>query len=121
MISSSSDGTLKSWDLRSSTCLSTWECGNDKVWALDCIPDGSIILTGTADSILTMWEDTTEEKVEESREKRKKLLEHEQMLSNVIRQGKWKEAIILALNLDRPFTLLKVIRGMERASVLSMS
>jgi len=110
-ISTSSDGTWKTWDLRTSACLSTMESSEDKIWALDCTPDGQLVVTGSADSVLTIWKDITDQKVEESLNRKKKNLEDEQKLSNVVRNKDWTKAIYLAIELDRPFTLLKVIRG----------
>jgi len=115
VVSASSDGSFKTWELKSSTCLSTEECGNDKIWALDALPDGSVLVTGSADSNLILWHDITEQKVIESSSKRQKLIEDEQKLNNVIRGGKWMEAFTMALDLDRPFTLLKVIRGLDKS------
>jgi len=103
-LSTSSDGTWKSWDLRTSTCLSTMEGSEDKLWALDCSPDGQVVVTGSADSVLTIWKDVTEEKVVEAWGRRKKNLEDEQKLANVVRKGDWTQAIRLAIELDRPFT-----------------
>ena len=111
ILSTSSDGTLKSWDLRSSTCISTYELSEDKIWALDAVPDGSLVVTGSADSLLTVSVDVTEEKYKESMEKRNKMVEDDQRLNNLLRKGEWMHAVKLAIELDRPFTLLKIIRG----------
>lgn len=111
--STSSDGTLRVWDIKSSLCLSTEECGNDKIWACAAQPDLSLVVTGSGDSLITVWEDITEEKVKESLDKRKKHLEDEQKLTNVMRSGKWEDAFKLAIELDRPFTLLKIIRELN--------
>ncbi|CAG7833531.1 unnamed protein product [Allacma fusca] len=110
ILSTSSDGTLKSWDIRTSTCISTYEQSDDKLWALDAVPDGSLIVTGSADSILTVCVDVTEAKYQESVEKKNKAVEEEQRLNNLLRKGDWQHAIRLAIELDRPFTLLKIIR-----------
>lgn len=111
--STSSDGTMRVWDIKTSTCVSTEECGDDKIWAVATQPDLSLIVTGSADSIITVWEDVTEEKVKEGLEKRKKQLEDEQKLTNVMRSGKWEDAFRLAIELDRPFTLLKIMRELK--------
>jgi U3 small nucleolar RNA-associated protein 13 len=87
------------------------EGSEDKLWALDCSPDGQLVVTGSADSVLTIWKDVTDQKVVESLNRRKENLENDQKLSNVVRNGDWAQAIRLAIELDRPFTLLKVIRG----------
>ena len=89
------------------------ESSEDKLWALDCTPDGQLVVTGSADSVLTIWKDVTEKKVVESLSRRKKNIEDEQKLANVVRNSDWAQAVRLAIQLDRPFTLLKVIRGKE--------
>ncbi|ODN02897.1 Transducin beta-like protein 3 [Orchesella cincta] len=119
IVSTSSDGTFRVWDLKSSSCVSTEECGNDKIWTLAAKPDASEIITGSADSIITVWEDITEQKVKENLAKRKKTIEEEQKLNNVLKSGAWKEAFKLAIELDRPFTLLKIIRELKDPSELA--
>lgn len=111
VLSVSSDGCLKSWELKTSSCLFTEECGNDKIWALDASSDGDSVVTGSADAILTVWRDITEEKVIQNIEKKNKLIEEEQRLNNLLNAKEWTRAFELALKLDRPFTLLKVVRG----------
>jgi len=110
-ISAGSDGTIRAWDLRNSQCLTVLENSDDKVWALDATPDGSFVVTGSADSILTIWKDITDQKVQESHSRKKALLETEQKLQNVINSGKWANAIELAIKLKRPFALLRVVRS----------
>jgi U3 small nucleolar RNA-associated protein 13 len=84
VLSVSSDGSMKSWELKTSSCLLTEECGNDKIWTLDASPDGGIVVTGSADSVLTLWHDVTEQKVSDAVEKKKKLVQDEQKLSNLM-------------------------------------
>lgn len=110
-ISAGSDGTLRAWDLRTSQCLAVFENSEDKVWGLDSTPDGNFVVTGSADALLTIWKDVTDRKVKEAVNRRKNLLETEQKLQNVIESGKWAAAVQLAIQLKRPFALLRVIRS----------
>lgn len=112
-MSVSSDGSLKSWDLKTSSCVLTEECGNDKIWTMDASQDGHTVVTGSADSVLSLWHDNTEEKVTQAAEKKKKGIEDEQKLNNLLHAREWTRAFEMALQLDRPFVLLKVIRGMN--------
>jgi U3 small nucleolar RNA-associated protein 13 len=73
------------------------EGSEDKLWALDCSPDGQLVVTGSADSVLTIWKDVTDQKVVESLNRRKENLENDQKLSNVVRNGDWAQAIRLAI------------------------
>jgi len=119
IISTSTDGTWRSWDLRSSTCLSANE-GSDshKLWALDCSPDGKLVVTGSGDSRLILWNDITEEKVKESQEKRNRIVQDEQKLANVLRKEDWTEAVRLAIELDKPFALLRILRDVPDVELL---
>lgn len=80
---------------------------------MDASQDGHTVVTGSADSVLSLWHDNTEEKVTQAAEKKKKGIEDEQKLNNLLHAREWTRAFEMALQLDRPFVLLKVIRGMN--------
>lgn len=118
MLSVSSDGSMKSWELKTSSCLLTEECGNDKIWTMDSSPEGNVVVTGSADSVLSLWQDITETKVLQATDKKKKLIENEQKLNNLFHAREWTRAFEMALQMDRPFALLKVIRGTKDVIVI---
>jgi U3 small nucleolar RNA-associated protein 13 len=78
---------------------------------MEASPEGDIVVTGSADSTLTVWRDITEEKVSQMMDKKKKLIEDEQHLTNLLNAKEWSKAFEMAIQLDRPYTLLKVVRG----------
>jgi len=86
---------------------------------MDASSDGNIVITGSADSVLTLWHDVTEEKVAEKVEKKRKQILDEQKLRNLLYAKEWNKAFLMALRLDRPFTLLKVIREAKDVSQFS--
>lgn len=80
LASTASDGLLKLWNVRTEECVATMDGHEDKVsvmpvlsairrliyfhqiWALDISSDQSMIATGGADSVVTIWRDCTKEK-----------------------------------------------------------
>lgn len=70
------------------------------------------IVSGCSDSKLVMWRDVTEEKkLEEAEQRRTKAL-NEQQLSNLIESQQYLEALKLALYLNRPATVFKIVQGL---------
>lgn len=73
--------------------------------------DESELVTGGSDSKLIIWKDVTEETKIEAASKRQEYILQEQELSNLIHSKKLLSALKLALNLDRPATVLKIINS----------
>lgn len=73
--------------------------------------DESELVTGGNDSKLIVWKDVTEEAKIEAANKRQEYILQEQKLSNLIHSKKLLAALKLALNLDRPATVLKIINS----------
>ena len=69
------------------------------------------VATGSGDSNITIWRDTTEEKTIKKAEEEEKRIEDEQLLSNLLLKGKYKKALGLAIRLDQPFRALSIIKG----------
>lgn len=61
------DGLLKLWDVRSGECNATFEEQEGKIWALT---NGGLqdkfMASGGADSAVTLWQDATQEKLQEA-------------------------------------------------------
>ena len=90
MVSAASDGLVKLWNVRTEECASTMDNHEDKVrdpsglihtsntqlisifqvWALAVSSDERTIVSGAADSVVTFWEDCTEEQEQEKETKR---------------------------------------------------
>ena len=73
MVSSASDGLVKLWNVREEECIATMDNHEDKVWALAVSSDESVVVSGAADSMITFWQDSTEE---EEAEKMKGASDH---------------------------------------------
>jgi U3 small nucleolar RNA-associated protein 13 len=79
LVSAAADGLVKVWDSRTEECITTLDGHEDKVrevrttlaradlynqrqvWALTVSRDSKTIISGAADSVITFWEDCTEE------------------------------------------------------------
>ena len=108
LVSSGSDGLIKLWTIRTNECESTIDAHDDKIWALDLSQTGTLF-SGGADSKIAVWRDTTKEKDDEKREAEEKNILMEQTLSNHLRHKRYEQALELALELDKPHQVLKVL------------
>jgi len=108
LLSSGSDGLIKLWTIRTNECESTIDAHDDKIWALDLSQAGTLF-SGGADSKIAVWRDTTKEKDDEKREAEEKNIMMEQTLSNHLRHKRYEQALDLALELDKPHQVLKVL------------
>eukprot|EP00574_Skeletonema_japonicum_P011228 CAMPEP_0201732264 /NCGR_PEP_ID=MMETSP0593-20130828/28350_1 /ASSEMBLY_ACC=CAM_ASM_000672 /TAXON_ID=267983 /ORGANISM="Skeletonema japonicum, Strain CCMP2506" /LENGTH=387 /DNA_ID=CAMNT_0048225209 /DNA_START=1 /DNA_END=1160 /DNA_ORIENTATION=- len=108
LLSSGSDGLIKLWTIRTNECESTIDAHDDKIWALDLSRAGTLF-SGGADSKIAVWRDTTKEKDDEKREAEEKNILMEQTLSNHLRHKRYEQALELALELDKPHQVLKVL------------
>ncbi|XP_065062722.1 transducin beta-like protein 3 isoform X3 [Rhopilema esculentum] len=127
IISSGSDGLIKTWNVKTNECLNTLDGHADKVWSLALNKTEDTLVTGGGDSVLNIWKDVTEEERLEEEAKQENMILKDQELSNLLGKKKFTKAIGLALSLERPFTVLSILKelladanGEERlASVLS--
>ncbi|KAI0205390.1 WD40-repeat-containing domain protein [Astrocystis sublimbata] len=100
--SAGGDGLVKVWDVNSGENECTLDNHEDRVWALAVHPDTNMIVSGSGDSTVTFWKDTSTETQTASNEAALKLIEQEQELDNYEYAGAYREAITLALQLNHP-------------------
>ncbi|KAI1126063.1 WD40-repeat-containing domain protein, partial [Nemania abortiva] len=100
--SAGGDGLVKVWDVNSGDNECTLDNHEDRVWALAIHPDTNMIVSGSGDSTVTFWKDTSTETQTASNEAALKLIEQEQELDNYEYAGAYREAITLALQLNHP-------------------
>ncbi|ORX54859.1 WD40 repeat-like protein [Piromyces finnis] len=108
LISSGSDGLVKLWTIKTNSCENTFDNHDDKVWALVPKKDEKYVITGGADSKINIWEDYTKQEIEEKQKANEELILKEQDLSNFIMKKDYKNAIILSMELDQPYRLMKL-------------
>lgn len=91
LVSSASDGLVKLWNIRDEECITTLDNHEDKVcivsplwstamthilqvWALAVSTDEQTIVSGAADSVVTFWQDCSEEEVLKKETKRAEMV-----------------------------------------------
>ncbi|KAH9844457.1 Utp13 specific WD40 associated domain [Teratosphaeria destructans] len=143
--SAAGDGLVKVWDAQESECAATLDNHIDRVWALavkspavsdametrssydEAIQDADDhgfneessleLISGSADSTLTFWHDTTASTALAATTQATQRVEQDQELQNYIRSSNYREAIVLALQLNHPKRLLDlftaVVNGVQ--------
>lgn len=127
--SAAGDGLVKVWDAQSGECAATLDNHIDRVWALAVKPqleskntppddddeemeesaeEQLEMVSGSADSTLTFWTDTTATTALAAVTHATARIEQDQQLQNHIRSKNFREAIVLALQLDHPKRLLEL-------------
>ncbi|XP_072549538.1 transducin beta-like protein 3 [Salminus brasiliensis] len=114
LISGGSDGLVKLWTIKTNECVKTFDAHQDKVWALHGSSKDDLMLTGSADSNITVWKDVTEEEQAEEQAKQEDQILKQQELSNLIHEKKYLKALGIAISLDQPHTVLRVIKEIRQ-------
>ncbi|PNF27952.1 Transducin beta-like protein 3, partial [Cryptotermes secundus] len=110
LITAGADGLLKLWNIKTSECMTTLDDHDGRIWALAVSRDESLLISGGSDSNLVLWRDVTEKRREEAEEARQKLILEEQELANLVKSDQLLSALKLALTLDRPLQVLRIIQ-----------
>jgi U3 small nucleolar RNA-associated protein 13 len=105
VVSAGSDGLMKIWDLKRNECLATLDEHSDRIWALVIQNDGDRIITGDASAIIKIWKDSTDDEIAEAIRIQDDILVKEQELQVFLLRKDFKNAVILAMNLEQPFRL----------------
>ena len=119
LLSTGSDGLAKVWDIKSGECILTLDNHEDKVWAAairhgqDSTQDVSkkcMVATGSSDSSIALYIDTTSEKLQEEQERQEKTILEEQALSNHVVNREFVKAVKLALRLGKSVRCAQLIQ-----------
>ena len=110
------DGLVKVWDANQGETECTLDNHEDRVWALAVHPTTNTIVSGGGDSIINFWKDTTVATQTAATEAALKLVEQEQELENYIHAGSYRDAIVLALQLNHPGRLLNLFTNVVTTS-----
>ncbi|XP_042294532.1 transducin beta-like protein 3 [Sceloporus undulatus] len=111
VVSSGADGLLKLWTIKTNECVKTLDGHDGKVWGLDANKKDNLVVTGSSDSRVLLWKDVTQIELEEKQAKEEEEILKEQELSNLLHEKKFLKALGLAISLDRPHTVLNVIKA----------
>lgn len=106
--SAGGDGLVKVWDVNSGEAECTLDNHEDRVWAVAVHPKNNTIVSGSGDSTVTFWKDTSSETQAAASLAASKIIEQEQELQNHMNAGSYREAITLALQLNHPGRLLSL-------------
>ncbi|EPS28731.1 hypothetical protein PDE_03677 [Penicillium oxalicum 114-2] len=133
LASAAADGLVKIWNPYSGEAEATLDNHTDRVWALASpTPSGSrndvkknsskanstpfALVSGSADSTVTFWTDTTSATYSAAVSAESERIEQDQQLQNHIRAGNYREAITLALQLNHPGRLLSLFTAAINAA-----
>jgi U3 small nucleolar RNA-associated protein 13 len=122
--SAAGDGLVKVWDAESGETMSTLDNHTDRVWALVAHPKTGTLVSGGGDSVITFWQDTTSATLEAATTAETERVELDQKLQNYAYAGNYREAIVLALQMDQPgrlFSLFKSVVETEKPDEGSMT
>ncbi|CAK9822022.1 Transducin beta-like protein 3 [Anthophora retusa] len=111
IITTSGDGLLKLWSIKTSECVCTLEQHESRVWSLAVSKNEKTLISGGSDSLLIIWRDVTEERKIKAAMELEQLALEEQRLANLFKANKLTSALNLALKLERPFQVLKIVEG----------
>ncbi|EHK41690.1 hypothetical protein TRIATDRAFT_31529 [Trichoderma atroviride IMI 206040] len=114
--SAGGDGLVKIWNANSGEAECTLDNHEDRVWALAVHPDTNAVVSGSGDSTVTFWKDTTSQTQAAASQAALKLIEQEQELENHMHAGSYREAITLALQLNHPGRLLSLFTSVVTTS-----
>ncbi|CAK1547178.1 unnamed protein product [Leptosia nina] len=109
ILSTGADGLLKLWNIKTSECKMSLDNHDGKVWSLAVNLNESIIITGGSDSKLVLLRDVSAEKRDKMIREREELILQEQELLNLLHDKKLVKALKLALRMERPFHVLKIV------------
>lgn len=109
--SAAGDGLVKIWDTVSGETMSTLDNHTDRVWALVANPRTGALISGGGDSVITFWKDTTSATLEAATTADSERVELDQKLQNFAYAGNYREAIVLALQMDQPGRLLSLFKS----------
>lgn len=114
--SAGSDGLVKVWDVNTGEVSCTLDNHIDRVWALTIDPENGMLVSGGGDSVVTFWKNTTTDTIAATAAVSIQRVEQEQQLQNYIHHGNYREAILLALELDHPARLLTLMQNVTATS-----
>lgn len=108
--SAGGDGLVKVWDANTGEVSCTLDNHVDRVWALTVNPESGMLVSGGGDSVVTFWKDTTSTTIAATTAASTQRVEQEQQLQNYIHSGSYRQAIVLALELNHPARLLTLLQ-----------
>lgn len=121
LLSSGADGLVKIWSVQTAECEATLDGHSDKVWAIAVSPFDLSVISGGGDSQLVVWDNCTQQVIEEDMQKKADSILQEQEFINRISKHDFQGAFALAFTMKQPYRLLsifsEVLEAKSRSSV----
>lgn len=111
MISTAADGLIKIWDCKTGECLKTIDNHANRIWALDVKSDGYEFVSCDANGQISLWQDNSEEINQLKQQEEQLRIESDQKLNNYISQGNFKNAVLIALELNYSMKLFEIFKS----------
>ena len=111
LASCGSDGLVKIWNIKDEEDVATLDNHEDKIWALAANSDASMLVSGGADSVISFWNDVTEQEQEEAIALEEETILRVQDLANYVDAKDYRNAFLLALSMDQPRRLLGLLQS----------
>lgn len=111
LLSAGSDGLLKLWTIRTGEEVKTIEAHDGGIWGLGVSRDESKVVTGALDGQIVVWDDCTESDLSEKHAEEDRIIVLSQDLDNLVVAKHYEKAVSLAIELNRPFQLLKIVKA----------
>ena len=120
LLSADANGVVRLWVIKTGECVKVFgEAHTNRIWAIAVDQKTNQLITGGEDSRINIWEDNTEEVKEEQRNEVSLSVIQDQELRNLERQGKMKDVLRKAIELDRPkltySVIEKLLKGDEKS------
>ncbi|VDN08035.1 unnamed protein product [Thelazia callipaeda] len=112
IVSGDSGGLLKIWDISANECVATLEAHDEKIWALQVTDNENRFVTASSDGRIRIWEDISERKREEEEQSRSEKARNEQVMTNLMQQNRYAEALAFSLTLSRPYACFQIVQKM---------
>ena len=109
LLTTGSDGLMKLWNIKKNEEIKTIDAHDGRVWALSVSADEGRVVTGAQDGTVVIWRDSTKEEMAQKYAEEERVVVLSQDLRNLLAQKKYKEAAELALELKRPYEMLKIV------------
>lgn len=114
LVSAGGDALVKVWTTRTGECNTTMDKHSDKIWSVAVASNGDAVASGGSDASIRVWHDVTKQLEEEESARQEERIQKQQELENTILQRKYARAVELALELERPQSLLDVFKRLLR-------